>query len=148
MRCARAWCWVCVVAMILTGAGGALSHANPSAFRGQTRSPADGVYLKAQASRGEDVFRTSCETCHGTTLEGSDLAPPLQGEAFLQTWDGEVLAELMMLVQETMPQDAPGELTEENYRDLLAFVLSTNGFPPGDELTMDSMEEIVIAAED
>ena len=148
IRWARVWCWVCVAPVILTGAGVALFHAHPSAFPGQTRLPGDGVYREVQASRGEDIFRTTCETCHGPTLEGSDPAPPLQGEAFVQAWDGEVLAELMTLMQETMPQDTLGKLTEENYTDLLAFVLSTNGFPPGEELTMDSMEEIVIAPED
>ena len=148
MRYARAWCLVCVVPVILTGAGVALTHANPSAFRGQTRLLGDGVYLEAQASRGEDVYRTACEVCHSPALEGSDLAPPLQGQAFLEVWDGEVLAELMVLMQETMPQDAPGGLPQETYTDLLAFVLSANRFPPGEELTVASMEEIVIATED
>ena len=34
-----------------------------------------------------------------------------------------------------------------SYRDVLTFLLATNGFPPGDELTMSSMEEIVIVTE-
>lgn len=94
------------------------------------------------------MYRTACETCHGQTLEGSDLAPPIQGEVFLQTWDGEVLAELMMFVQETMPQNSPGELTEVDYADIVAFIRSSNGFPLGEELTMASMEDIVIATEE
>ena len=52
MRYARAWCLVCVVPVILTGAGVALTHANPSAFRGQTRLLGDGVYLEAQGLPG------------------------------------------------------------------------------------------------
>lgn len=139
---------MCVAPLLLTSVGAVLAHANPSASRGQIRLPSEGVYLEAQASRGESLYRTACEVCHSPTLEGSDLAPPLQGRPFLDAWDGEVLAELMLLVQETMPQDAPGELSEENYTDLLAFVLASNGFPPGEELTMDSMEEIVIAPDD
>jgi len=67
---------------------------------------------------------------------------------FLQTWDGEVLAELMMLAQGTMPQNSPGELTEVDYTDIVAFILSSNGFPLGEELTMASMEDIVIATEE
>ena len=148
MRCAKAWWLVSVVPVILAGAGVVLSQANPSAFRGQTRLPSDGVYLEEQASHGDGVYRTACETCHGQTLEGSELAPPLQGKAFLEEWDGEVLAELMIFLQEAMPEDAPGSLSEETYLDLLAFVLATNGFPPGDELTMTSIEEIVITTED
>ena len=147
MKSVKTSCLLCVATLLLTSGGVVLAHGNPSTFRGQTRLPSDGVYLEAQASRGESLYRTSCEACHSPTLSGSDLAPPLQGQPFLEAWDGEVLTELMLLVQETMPEDAPGKLSEENYRDLLAFILASNGFPPGEELTMDSMEEIVIPAD-
>jgi hypothetical protein len=30
-----------------------------------------------------------------------------------------------------MPQDAPGTLRQEDYLDVLAYILSENGFPPG-----------------
>ena len=146
--CARAWRLVCMVLVILAGAGVVLSQANSSAVRAQTQSLAEGVYLESQAARGERVYRTACEACHGPTLEGSDMAPRLQGEIFLRGWDGESLTELMRFLQETMPEDAPGALSEENYRDVLAFLLATNGFPPGVELTMASIEEIVIGPED
>ena len=148
MQWPRAWVWASIVPAILTGAGVVLHHANPSAFPAQARLLSDGVYSEAQASRGERVYRGTCERCHGPTLEGSEMAPPLQGEAFLHGWDGEVLTELMMFLQQTMPEDAPGGLRDEEYRDVLTFLLATNGFPPGDELTMTSMEEVVIEARD
>ena len=54
----------------------------------------------------------------------------------------------MALVRETMPQDNPGGLSDEDYADVLAYMLEANDFPPCDcELTVDSVEDIVIEAE-
>lgn len=50
----------------------------------------------------------------------------------------------MLYVKSNMPADAPGALSEREYQDVLAFLLSANGFPPGDELTPASMEENVV----
>ena len=37
----------------------------------------DGVYSDAQSTRGEDLSKASCVTCHGEGLAGTDLAPAL-----------------------------------------------------------------------
>ncbi len=73
------------------------------------------------------------------------MGPGLVGEPFLGPWDGESLGEMMALVQETMPQDNPGGLSEQDYADVIAYVLQVNEFPAGDdELTVESVEDIVI----
>ena len=111
---------------------------------GQEVSLGDGVYTERQAGRGARVYRTTCESCHAVNLEGSEQGPTLLGDEFLEGWDGEVLAELMILMMDTMPGDNPGGLTEEEFTDVLSYLLRENGYPPGDELTTDMLEEIVI----
>ena len=104
----------------------------------------DGVYTAQQASRGARVYQTTCESCHMPDLEGSEEGPTLLGEEFLEGWDGEILAELMILTVDTMPEEDPGGLSEQEYIDVLSYLFRENGYPPGDELTADALEEIVI----
>ena len=79
--------------------------------------------------------------------QGSEEGSVLIGEEFLGGWDGEILAELMLLMMDTMPEENPGGLSEEEYTDVLAFLLQENGYPAGDELTTDLLEEILIEFE-
>ena len=90
------------------------------------------------------MYRTTCESCHAPNLEGSEVGPTLLGDEFLEGWDGEVLAELMILMTDTMPEDNPGGLTAGEYMDVLSYLLRENGFPPGSELTSDALDDIVI----
>ncbi len=105
----------------------------------------DGVYSDAQATRGGRIYRQVCSSCHAPNMEGGEMGPGLRGKPFIDPWDGERLAELMSYVQETMPQDNPGSLSDEDYTDVLAYVLKVNEFPAGDlDLTVESVENIVI----
>lgn len=73
------------------------------------------------------------------------MGPGLAGAAFLGGWEGASLAELMTLVRLTMPQDNPGGLSEEEYLDVVAYMLQANEFPSGeDDLTIEAIEDIVI----
>jgi len=111
----------------------------------QDRGLTDGVYSDTQATRGGRVYRQACSSCHARNLEGGEMGPGLRGRPFIAPWEGESLAELMAYVQETMPQDNPGGLSEQDYFDVLAYVLKTNEFPSGDvDLTAQSIESIVI----
>ena len=105
----------------------------------------DGVYSDSQATRGGRVYRQVCSSCHAPDMDGGEMGPGLRGKPFIDPWDGERLAELMSYVQETMPQDNPGSLSDEDYTDVLAYVLKVNEFPAGDlDLTVESVENIVI----
>lgn len=133
-----------VLSAILTITAIVLLQDHPYAAR-QERVLGDGVYSERQANRGARVYRTTCESCHGPRLEGSEEGPTLLGDEFLGGWDGEVLAELMLLMMDTMPAGNPGGLTEEQYTDVIAYLLQQNGYPPGDELTSDMLEDVIIA---
>jgi len=98
----------------------------------------DGVYTADQATRGKAVYSQNCATCHMDDLSGSGQALPLAGDAFMDVWQGQTVADLFGLVHDTMPQDKPGSLTPEQALDAISYVLQYNQFPAGkDELKND-----------
>ena len=68
--------------------------------------------------------------CHGAELTGGG-APALKGEKFLKKWRKNTLDDFHYIMKSTMPQMNPGSLTDAEYLNLIAFVLSENGFKAG-----------------
>ena len=95
-----------------------------------TRSAQDAVYSDAQAARGQTLYDKQCASCHGQGLKGL-AAPPLAGDAFAATWQGQPLSELAGKIQKTMPADDPGKMSVGDATDLVALILKTGGFPAG-----------------
>jgi S-disulfanyl-L-cysteine oxidoreductase SoxD len=91
----------------------------------------DGVYTQEQAARGKAVYARECASCHGAGLNGSGQAPPLAGADFEGDWNGQTADDLFEKMQTSMPADRPGQLSREQNADILAFLLSSNGFPAG-----------------
>src|SRR5690349_24801971 len=91
----------------------------------------DGVYSEAQADRGAAGFAAHCAIWHGASLGGTGEAPALTGPQFLSDFDGLSLGDLFDRIRTTMPQDNPGGLTRDQYADILALLLKSNGLPPG-----------------
>ena len=91
-------------------------------------------YTDAQAERGRRLYGAFCATCHGAELEGA-VGPILSGERFTRRWPGTVpgttVADLFTLIRTTMPRPAAGNLAEESYVDLLAYLLRRNGVGAG-----------------
>ena len=109
------------------------------AAQDSARTTWGGVYTEAQAKRGETVYGQSCASCHAPDLSGMDAAPALTGPEFAVGWDTMTLDDLVERVRTSMPADAPGSLKREDYVDVVAFMLSKNGFPTGErELPADS----------
>jgi mono/diheme cytochrome c family protein/sugar lactone lactonase YvrE len=95
------------------------------------RSVWDGVYTEAQATRGEAAYADRCGECHGANLAGTGEAKPLTGGEFLSSWNGLSLGDLYDRIKSTMPIQAPGSLSREQYADILAYVLKYDGYPVG-----------------
>ena len=91
----------------------------------------DGVFTHAQAARGESLYQKQCGKCHGHTLDGDSVNPPLAGDEFRGNWTGQPLSNLFEKIQGTMPADHPGSLKREENADILAYVLSANKYPEG-----------------
>jgi len=94
----------------------------------QRRTVWDGVYTEAQASRGAMAFGQSCAGCHALAAQGK---APLVGDAFWKSFAQKNVGELLEFVSMYMPNGKPGSLTESTYRDIVALMLKSNGFPAG-----------------
>jgi S-disulfanyl-L-cysteine oxidoreductase SoxD len=97
------------------------------------RSTCDGVYTKSQADRGKDLYIHQCLDCHGDDLEGDPENPALTTPAFVYKWNTLTVADLFERVHRDMPPDKRGTLTRQKAADLVAFLLSFNKFPAGDQ---------------
>lgn len=99
----------------------------------------DGVFTEAQAERGRAAYGEHCAECHGEELRGGEMAPGLTGVAFRFRWRGLKVADIFESIESTMPPEEPATLGDRTYIDIVAFLLSANGFPTGDrELAADS----------
>lgn len=122
-----------------------LSAAPASVAQQSDHSVWEGVFSEAQAARGREVYEGSCSFCHGNRLDGAaddpDMrsAPPLARAKFLRNWEGRSLAVLFEYTRTTMPEGNPGSLADQEYIDVIAYMLSVSRLPAGDnELQADS----------
>jgi mono/diheme cytochrome c family protein len=117
-----------IVALDGTGTANARDPAN---------STLDGVFTAAQAKRGEAAYTGPCSRCHGYRLDGApddpDMlpAPPVAGVKFLRKWGCRSLAGLLEYTRATMPENNPGYLSDQEYADVIAYMLSISGMPAG-----------------
>src|SRR5690606_37219040 len=93
---------------------------------------APAVFTSAQASRGAGLYRQNCLDCHGENLDDGEFGgAPLRGVAFKEKWFENSVGALVDFMRTTMPPDRPGRLSDQNYADLAAYILSRNGIQPG-----------------
>lgn len=91
-------------------------------------------FTAEQAERGEAAYVHNCQDCHGTSLDNGEFGgAPLKGSWFRQHWGNGSVAALIGKTKGTMPPDRPGQLSDQTYLDLTAFLLSQNGYAPGDK---------------
>ena len=91
----------------------------------------NGIYTEEQAKRGELLYSRRCAHCHAPDLTGGEIAPALASADFKSNWSGLSVDDLFERIKISMPQDDPGGLSRQQTADILAFVLSKDGFPAG-----------------
>ena len=99
----------------------------------------DAVYSKAQAKVGEKLYADNCLLCHDKKY----FRP------VLKRWEGQSLSILFTVMSTSMPESNPGFMTEKEYVDILAYILSLSRYAPGDtELDYQdgTLNEITVAA--
>jgi mono/diheme cytochrome c family protein len=89
----------------------------------QEKTLKDGVFTAAQAEAGQAVYESKCKTCHDMKFY----------ETTLRSWNSQPLVYLWETIMGTMPADNPGSMMFEEYTDVLAYILSENGFPAGEQ---------------
>jgi S-disulfanyl-L-cysteine oxidoreductase SoxD len=94
------------------------------------KSALQGVFTESQATRGDSEHQTNCVSCHSTTNYA--------GDAFAKAWIGRTAFDLFEQLRTTMPDDSPGSLSQQQYVDIVAYILKINGYPAGtDSLSTD-----------
>lgn len=111
-------------------------------FTSAPRTTWDSVYSDSQAVRGDSLYKNSCATCHGATLAGTDSAAELAGKAFLGNWDGLTLDQLYDKIYTSMPPENPKSIPRGQVADILAYVLSQNKFPAGNQPLTESADQL------
>ena len=107
-----------------------IAQAQSDSTAGAGKSVWQGVYTEEQATRGDTEHQNNCSSCHGTEK--------YSGDAFTKNWVGRTVFDLFDQIRNTMPDDNPGGLSAQQYKDVVAYILKTNGIPAGtDSLPSD-----------
>ena len=125
--------WILTSALFVLAASGPGLEAQEGESA-QMSSVHDGVYSEEQAERGEDTYDAVCAYCHTTSQ--------FTGASFLRAWSGASLSQFFGLVMGTMPYDAPGSLSQQEYADVVAYILSLNDLPTGEQELPGDMGEL------
>jgi S-disulfanyl-L-cysteine oxidoreductase SoxD len=91
----------------------------------QAKTIWDGIYTSAQAERGAEVTQRDCGACHSAASEWGN-------PRFIAAWAGQPVSALHGYLRDTMPVEAPGRLTDQEYSDIVAYLLRLNDVPTGD----------------
>lgn len=98
----------------------------------------EGPFTQAQLDKGSSEYNTHCRTCHAAKGKGA-LGPALTGDVFKKRFGGQSVSDLANWIHGNMPQTAPGSLTDEQLYPIVSYILSLNGYTPGQaDLTKDS----------
>jgi mono/diheme cytochrome c family protein len=94
---------------------------------------------KALVNPHRSSYNQSCQECHGSTLDNGEFGgPPLKGFYFNNHWGAGSVADLTGYAKALIPPDRPGRLTYQTYTDVVAYLLSNNGYAPdGKDLPSD-----------
>lgn len=107
-----------------------------------------GIFTEEQAQRGKIAYESNCAICHGKDLISRNPdASSLTGQAFRFGWYRKTIAEQFERIRTTMPSGAAGKLSDNEYLDIVVYILRFNGYPVGEqELKLDAgiLKEIVI----
>ena len=108
-----------------------------SAALAENRSVNDGVYTRDQAKVGEKLYTAHCLICHDKKY----FRP------VLQRWEGQSLSVLFTVMSTSMPESNPGFLSQKEYVDILAYILSLSRYARGEvelEYADGALDQVIV----
>lgn len=112
---------LCGVATLVLGTS--VGAQDSAAAATAERSATSGVFSPEQATRGEGVYKTSCQSCHAKT--------EYTGDKFKTSWVSKSAYDIFNVIRTQMPEDNPGALERQEYVDVVAYIFSLNAYPAG-----------------
>lgn len=124
--------WVAgLAAGVLVAAGGAVAQ---DVAEEVPTIDAPAWFTEEQAEAGQSAYESNCAGCHGEEAVESLAGYPNAGSFY-------------GFISSQMPADNPGGLAPETYADIIAYLLSANGFPAGEEELQpgrEAMSEVIV----
>ena len=77
---------------------------------GHSQSQAE--FLATQSDEGGRIYQAACAACHLANLQGAFESPALAGSNFINNWGPRQASEFLVYLQQSMPPQAPGSLTD------------------------------------
>jgi cytochrome c len=145
------WLAVSSIAAVLSlGCGDSASDDGDTSAREPEASA-----FSEQVIDGKNLFMRHCAHCHGGSGEGGDAprlvdlsrgALPLEPAASARVRSGEfrTAGDIADFASTSMPIDAPGSLTSDEYYAIVAFLLDENGITSDRALDADSAASLTI----
>lgn len=100
-----------------------------SASTSYSAEAAPSAAIPADQAEGETIYRQHCLSCHAADGMGSGNYPAVASDHVkkkLGTYD-----KAYEFISRNMPDNAPGTLTDEEYKAVTRYILSLNGVPTG-----------------
>lgn len=88
------------------------------------------IFTAAQAMKGKALYADKCSVCHARDLSGKP-STPLKGTEFMEKWADKTVDDLYFIIRTQMPYGDGGSLSNQEYIDIVSFILQTNGYQPG-----------------
>ena len=90
----------------------------------------DKIFSKQQAKIGATLYKNNCLICHDKKY----FRP------VFKAWDGQSLGTFYLVMSSSMPESNPGSLSQQEYVDILAYILSLNRYSSGEDVLLPSTE--------
>ena len=100
------------------------------------------TFTEVQVNDGQNIYKETCQICHGNRLSNGQFGTPLRGNFFRKNWAGKSLGELVQHTWEKMPPDNVKSLSLEEVTAVLSFILSRNELPASSTAMTTEMDTL------